>query len=475
MDDRYGLPMSTSSTRAAERCSEGLDLLLENNYGPEEKFQQAVDSDEGFALAQAYAAYMWMLRAQVPKARESAAGARSHAAGISRREQRLVEAVSLWADGKGPLAMPMIKEHLAEFPRDMFMLRLAQRLYVLGCNGAGVPDFPEQLFALAKSVEQENSGDWAFLGLSAFAHHETGRVDEALPLAERSLQLRPSNAVAAHSVAHVFFEKGNHGEGADFMGSWLPGFDKRASYHVHLSWHHALFELAMGRYQQALDLYQADIRPAVVDKSITALNDSASLLWRLQVYAGAPPPFPWQEVRDQGTPAAERPGPAFRDAHAALAFAGGGDESMLGRLIDRLRTAAKGGDRLAAEVTLPLVEGIGAFARGEYGAAVGFLEPVFPQLTRIGGSHAQREVFEETLLEGYLRAERFDKAEEMLQSRLRRRESVRDLFWLGRAQSNAGRQDKASANLSAAKQGWRGADPASPEFNALCRLVGKES
>lgn len=471
MDDRYGLPMTTRSTLAAEQCSEGLDLLLENNFGPEEKFQQAVDADEGFALAHAYAAYMWMIRAQLPKARESAASARSHTTGISRREQRLVGAVGLWTDGKGPLAMPLVKEHLAEFPRDMFMLRLGQRLYMLGCNGAGVPDFPEQLFALAKSVEQENSDDWAFLGLSAFAHHETGRVDEALPLAERSLQLRPTNAVAAHSVAHVFFEKGAHGEGADFLGGWLPGFDKRAAYHVHLSWHQALFALAMGRYQQALDLYQADIRPAVVQKNVTALNDSASLLWRLQVYADTAPPFPWQEVRDQGAPAAERPGPAFRDAHAALAFAGAGDEAMLGRLIDRLRTAANGGDQLAAEVTLPLVEGIGAFARGEYAAAVGFLELVFPRLTRIGGSHAQREVFEDTLLEGYLRAERLDKAEEMLRTRLRRRESARDLFWLGRVQSNGGQQDQARANLVAARQAWVGADSASPEFGALCRLA----
>ena len=128
---------------------------------------------------------------------------------------------------------------------------------------------------------------------------------------------------------------------------------------------------------------------------------------------------------------------------------------------------------MAAEVTLPLVEGIGAFATGEYAAAVRFLEPVLPGLTRIGGSHAQREVFEDTLLEGYLRAERFDKAEDMLRTRLRRRESVRDLFWLGRAQSNGGQQDKARANLSAARQAWRGADSASPEFDALCRLADK--
>ena len=37
-----------------------------------------------------------------------------------------------------------------------------------------------------------------------------------------------------------------------------------------------------------------------------------------------------------------------------------------------------------------------------------FTEPRLDQLARIGGSHAQREVFEDTLLEAYLRAEQFE-------------------------------------------------------------------
>ena len=41
MQDRYGLPLTTSSTLAAERFIEGIDLLLEQNFGPEEQFTQA--------------------------------------------------------------------------------------------------------------------------------------------------------------------------------------------------------------------------------------------------------------------------------------------------------------------------------------------------------------------------------------------------------------------------------------------------
>jgi pentatricopeptide repeat protein len=99
------------------------------------------------------------------------------------------------------------------------------------------------------------------------------------------------------------------------------------------------------------------------------------------------------------------------------------------------------------------------------------LEPVGPQLVRIGGSHAQREVFEDTLLEAYLRAGQFDKAEAMLAERLERRTSARDTFWLGRVQAGQGQREQAKASFDAAAQSWRLGDAASPEMTTLNRLA----
>jgi tetratricopeptide (TPR) repeat protein len=478
MQDRYGLPLTTSSPLAAERFIEGIDLLLEQNFGPEERFTQALEADAGFALAHSALAYMLNLRAQVAEARACVQQAQALATGISRRERQQIEAIALFINGQGPRSYALIREHLAEYPRDMLMIRLAQRLFVLGCSGAGVASFPAALLALMQSVASAYGDDWAFLGQYAFAHHETGSIEQARRLAERSLALRPTNAVAAHSVAHVCFETGDAAGGGDFLDTWLKGFDKRAPYHVHLSWHQALFELARGRYQRVLDLYEAAIRPAVVARLVTALNDSASLLWRWYMYSGAMPPVPPQEVRDQAAPAAARPGPAFRDAHAALAFAVAGDEVSMGQMVDRLRGLAEQGDALAREVTLPLVQGINAFAHGAYGEAVRLMQPLFAeprldQLARIGGSHAQREVFEDTMLEASLRAEQFEPAEEMLRARLQRRDSVRDLFWLGRAQVRSGQPEAARVSLQEVIQRWQDADPASPERTTLDYLVNR--
>lgn len=468
--DRYGLPLTTASPKAAEHYVEGVDLLLEQCYGPEERFQQAIDADEGFALAHAGLALMQMFRSAADDAKASAARAQTLAKYASRRERQHAEAIALFIGGQGPQSLAVILDHLDEFPRDALMMRVSNRLYMLGCSGAGVKNFPDELYAMLHKLEPSYGDDWAFLGQYAFAHHEIGRLDESLSLAERSLAARPTSAHASHSVAHVYFEKGNAVDGGDFLGNWLKGYDSRAPFHVHLSWHQALFELAQGRYAHAVGLYEDTIRPSVVKKSAASLADSASLMWRLRMYGNCNPPYPIDEIGDQAAPAASTPGPAFRDAHAALAFAAGGDTDRLHNLKRRLRQRAADGDALAGEVTLPLVKGIAAFAADDYAAAVQRLEPVFPQLARIGGSHAQREVFEDTLLEAYLRSEQYDKAEDMLRERLNRRSSVRDSFWLGRAQAREG-SDDAHNTLQMVAQDWQSADPASPEIAALNNLL----
>ena len=468
--DRYGLPMSTSSTAAAGHYSEGLDLLLSQNYGPEEAFENATGADEGFALAHAGVSVMQMLRAEPELAKASAERAVALSSGITRRERRHIDAISHYVNGKGPQSLALIREQLKEFPRDALLLRLVNRLFLLGCSGAGVQNFPQELLGLLRGVESDYGEDWAFLGQYSFAHHESGLFDDAGRLAKRSLELRPTNANASHSVAHVLFEKGDADGGTDFLGGWLTTYDARSPFHVHLSWHLALFELAMCRYDRVLELYDTAIRPSVRAQSPLSLADSASLMWRVKLYGGATP-GPWPEVRDQAAFAAEAPGPAFRDAHAALAFAAAGDETSLGCMVDGLEEIAGRGNALAREITLPLIRGISAFARGAYDEAVDQIEPAFAHLTRIGGSHAQREVFEDTLLEAYLRAGRFDKAEDMLRTRLKRRASVRDTYWLGRAQAGTGQDESAAASFGEAAEGWKGADPEFAEMVSLSRVI----
>ncbi len=431
--DRYDLPLTTESADAADHYVEGLDRFLAQIYGPELAFAQAIKADDGLAIAHAADALLTMYRNDVPGAKRKIAHTKTLAVSVTRRERQHIDAIDLIIQGDNVKALRLIREHLAEFPRDMLMVRLANRLLILGCSGAGIPNFPDELLAMLKTLKSDYGEDWAFLGQYAFAHHETGYYGDSLKYAQRSLDLRPDNANASHSVAHVFFETGDPDGGSDFLGDWLDGYDRRGPFNVHLSWHQALFQLATGRPQNAVTLYEGHIRPTVIKKNIGSLADSASLMWRMKIY-GDGQAGPWDEVLEIARPAAEKPGPGFRDAHAALTFAGGGFTDEMGRLISGLDDLSADGSALATEVMAPLTKGIDAFAHGAYDDAADHLDGLIGQLPRLGGSHAQREVFEDTILESYIRAERFDKAQDLLHTRLKRRTSVRDEVWLRRTE-----------------------------------------
>ena len=434
--DRYELPLTTESHKAADHYVDALDMFIAQTYGVEREFERAVESDEGLAVAHAALGLLQLYRSAPEEAKESVARAKALAVNATKRERQQVEAIGLMVSGRNDKAYRLIQEHLKEFPRDILMVRLASRVLILGCSGAGVANFPEELLSMVKPLASDYGEDWAFLGQYAFAHHETGQFSDALTYAERSLEQRPDNANASHSVAHVFFETGDPDGGSDFLGDWLDGYDRRGPFNVHLSWHQALFQLAAGRPENAVSLYEGHIRPTVIQKNFGSLQDAASLLWRMKIY-GDGEPGPWDEVLEIARPAAENPGPAFRDAHAALAFAGGGHTEEMGKLISGLDAMAGEGNALSREVMLPLAKGVEAFANGAYDDAADNLDGLVDQLARIGGSHAQREVFEDTVLESYIRSGRFDKAQDLLYTRLKRRTSVRDEVWLDRTMVEA--------------------------------------
>jgi hypothetical protein len=58
------------------------------------------------------------------------------------------------------------------------------------------------------------------------------------------------------------------------------------------------------------------------------------------------------------------------------------------------------------------------------------LAAAMPDLTRVAGSHAQREVFEDTLIVALIRCRRRGRARELLTERLARRPRAQDAAWL---------------------------------------------
>ncbi|MFN0147205.1 MAG: hypothetical protein ACKVT1_11900, partial [Dehalococcoidia bacterium] len=355
------------------------------------------------------------------------------AAGTTAREQRHVAAIAAAIDGDGAGAVALIHEQMAEHPRDAFLLSQAVGPFSLIGFGGG-PDWRAETFALLEPLAPAYGDDWWFLSSFAFVHNELNHFAEARRLVERSLALRPRSGAGSHTMAHVFYETGDHAGGAAFIRDWLPGYERTATLYSHLSWHEALFALKQGEMDIVMRVYDETLKPSVCPGvPVITIADAASLLWRCQLYGVERPEGAAAELAGWVAKAFARAGITFADDHAALAYAGAGDGESLDRLAADLRKREAAGKQQAGPVALAIVEAVADFARGEYGAAADRLTPLAPELVRIGGSNAQREVFEDTLLEACLRAGRFEEAERWLRARLDRRPSARDEMLLARA------------------------------------------
>jgi hypothetical protein len=212
----------------------------------------------------------------------------------------------------------------------------------------------------------------------------------------------------------------------------MAGYDRRASFHCHLAWHQAMFELHRGRYARAREIFERDIVGAVNPR--LAMIDGSALLWRFKLDGEPESPPAWRSLADLAE-RVSRPGFVFGEVHAALAYAAGGDGAGLAKLVDGLRALDARGHPMAGTVALPMVLGVAAFAVGDHAGALRNLEPVEREFHRVGGSHAQWELFEETMVVCYLRLERYDDALRLLRRRLQRRGSPRDRRWLDQAEA----------------------------------------
>ena len=424
LTDRYGSALTTSSAAARDAYVEGVDLLLAAQPGAIARFAHALELDGGLAVAAIGRARSLALHGRVADAREAAADARKRAAGGSRREQQHVETLALSIDGRLTEAMAAVRAHLAEFPRDAMVL--APVTGVFGLIGfSGDLDREQQMLSLLDALAPHYGDDWWFLGLHAFASIEAGQVEAGRRRVDRALALNPRSANAAHVFAHACYESGADGEGAAFLDAWLPAYASEGTLNCHLWWHVALFAIARRDLETAGTVYRERIAPgASWGPPMNTLTDGASLLWRAEL-AGAPRNMAaWRALRDYARTSFPRPGIPFVDTHAALACAVASDAEALETLERALRASDGAGRHPAAPVVTALADAFAAIARGDDSAAIDRLTSVLDEHVRIGGSRAQRDLVELTLLNAHLRAGRRAQAETVLARRPARRHLV---------------------------------------------------
>jgi hypothetical protein len=263
------------------------------------------------------------------------------------------------------------------------------------------------------------TGRHALLDMHAFGLEETGDYQAAEDAGREAVALERRDAWARHAVARVMEMQGRTRDGIAWMCVDTASWSEGNFFAVHNWWHLALYHLEFGDIAEVLRLFDGPIHGAHSQVMIDMI-DAASLLWRLHL-SDIDVCDRWQTVADAFAPAAMAGNYAFNDMHAMMAFVGAGRQDLAEQVLAAQRVAMSGDTDNAGftrDVGHALTRAIQAFGDGHYGAVVQLIRPVCTTAYRFGGSHAQRDAIDLTLIEAAFRAGERDLAKALAAERV---------------------------------------------------------
>jgi tetratricopeptide (TPR) repeat protein len=457
LSDCYGLPVTTRAREAVHWYNQGIQGLLGFRKDTPDCFHKALTFDPTFAMAYCHLGVHYFLEESedmVARARAYFEQTRVAIADLTEREREVVQTLELWGNGRVREAIDRMQAALQARPREAILL---QRLYfIYFVQGAS-----EKLRDLPASVLRHYTDDSYVLGMYSFGLEETHDFGRAFELGQQALALNATDVWALHALAHAAYETGAFVTGVRLLEDGLQHCDDVGAFRNHILWHLALFLWEQGQYQRTLKLYHKEFADpaALLPPNFV---DAVSLLWRLNL-TGLPTPAEWQAL----TPSLESLRHVrtylFNQMHIALGLTGAQRLDWAMEYLAGLRARVNPGrPSLLGDVGLPLVEGLIAYAQGEYARVVEGWLPIRDRILEVGGSHAQRELFADILLDAALQAGVYDVASDLLTAKRRHRpDRPLALFALAQVSARQGDTVQAAAMGAKANSLWQemGADP----------------
>lgn len=376
---------------------------------------EAAEAAPACPLAQIYAGYLWMfLESPEAPARAASFIAAAQALAMDAREAANLAFLKAWASDDAPEAVAIAEAAGARFPRDLVLAKLGQYHAFNRGDAAAMLRLVLQVLPAASDVGYAH-------GMAAFAYEQCHLLEEAEAAARAALALQPGDPWAQHALAHVMLTQGRIAEGADFLEAASAGWEGLNSFmSTHNWWHLALFRLSQGDAAAVLDIYDRHVWGVAPDYSQDQVG-AVALLGRLE-FAGVDVGDRWEGLAPY---LKARAGDAVQPFLSLFYLYGlariGAPEADA--LMGTIRHAAQHGPQHAraawADVAVPAGEGLLALARGRPHEAARSIAQALPRMAEIGGSHAQRDFFEQARLEALLRAQAWPQAQQILEERRR--------------------------------------------------------
>ena len=400
--DRLGHPVNGADSASLAAYETALHQLQCYIGDPVATIDRALVASPAFVMAHALKAYLNLLGTEptgIAVARES-----HRAAAVlqsDERERGHLEAIRHLCEGRWHAAGRVLEDVAIDYPRDALALQTGHLIdFYTGASRMLRDRIARALPAWSASMP----GCHAVLGMHAFGLEECGEYAAAEEAGRKGAQLEPRDGWSQHAVAHVLEMRGRQEDGVAWMCADTDAWSRDSFFAVHNWWHLALYHLDLGEIDRVLALFDGPIYGAR-SKVVLDMIDGSALLWRLHL-RGVDVGGRWDALADNWAPLAAAGNYAFNDTHAMMAFVGA-QRSALAAEVLRAQEAAMAGDgdnaAFTREVGYPVARAIKAFGDGYYQESVRLLRSVRNIANRSGGSHAQRDLLDLTLIEAAFR------------------------------------------------------------------------
>jgi tetratricopeptide (TPR) repeat protein len=417
LSDRYDLALTTASAAARDAYVQASDLALTFYPGAIEGYNCAIATDPGFALAHVGKAQVLVRQGDVAAARAALAMAKNLALGLSERETSHIRFFDLAFAGETDAAIVALYIHLRAWPRDALVVASAANPNGL-IGSSGRIGQKHQIAELMDSLASHYGDDFWFVSYHAMALSEDGQLAVARAKIERSLAANPNNAHGAHGLAHICYESGELDTARSYLSSWLTTYPREGFFHGHLSWHLSLCELQAGNWAEALRRYHDAIawnRHSGGPQQ--KISDGAAFLWRSELAGYPRDAAAWRALFGYASGSLPRPGNGLADLHVILTQAVMSDVPAIDTRARQIEALARDGRYPSGSYLPMLARGFAAFERGDFSIAIEVLAPLARENERIGGSRAQHDLIEFTLVRAYLGTNRLEEARHLLRVR----------------------------------------------------------
>ena len=406
--DSRGHWLDTNSAAAAEAFNAGMHSYIWWRNDTFDLLDSAIAADPDFALPRL--AKGWILQLARSAAFKPAIEKQVRAAAAcidpsDDRARAYCDGLDAAMNGRGIEASTIMEAMLARHPTDLLAHRLVQ--FELLWNGRA--NLMREIAERAAPAWCDDMADYGcFQSVRAFSSEEAGDYDLAERCGREAIEIDPYDCWGTHAIAHVLVMQGRIDDGVAWLEGLSGNWAEVNQMGHHLWWHLCLFLLERGEHDRILELLITRIRnpnsalvKAVPDATID-LQNVASLLMRLDL-RGVDIGERWNIMADICAGRTHNHANAFGNAHDMMVLAGSGRFDAAEEMLDSMRAFAATGD--GSLVTsyraagIAVCEAILAHRRGAYARVIELMAPVRHDMHLFGGSHAQRDVFYQILID----------------------------------------------------------------------------